>query len=120
MRDFYILHDSEGTILGISIEMPISVEGTTVLVMESEKIPDDHLKMVVNGELVDSPTLIEATIIQDRRSERMGMFSQTLDVLNPVWYDTLTEAEKLSIPIWRQAWLDYPETGVKPDDLDIF
>ena len=35
------------------------------------------------------------------------------------WYDTLTQSEKNEIREWYQQWLDAPETGVIPDDLDF-
>ena len=35
------------------------------------------------------------------------------------WYDTLTQSEKNKIREWYQQWLDAPETGVIPDDLDF-
>ena len=35
------------------------------------------------------------------------------------WYDTLTQNEKDEIREWYQKWLDAPETGIIPDDLDF-
>lgn len=35
------------------------------------------------------------------------------------WYDTLTEDQKTEIREWYQKWLDAPETGVEPEDLDF-
>lgn len=57
---------------------------------------------------------------EDRRVERGVKFGETLDIMNGVWYDTLSTQQKTELRIWRQAWLDYPETGIKPEDLDIF
>ena len=57
---------------------------------------------------------------QERRQERSMKFAQTLDLMNGAWYDTLTAQEKTDLATWRTAWLDYPSTGTKPDDLDLF
>ena len=35
------------------------------------------------------------------------------------WYDTLTQSEKNKIREWYQKWLDAPETGIIPNDLDF-
>ena len=35
------------------------------------------------------------------------------------WYDTLTESQKMEIREWYQAWLDAPQTGIEPEDLDF-
>ena len=56
----------------------------------------------------------------ERRQERREVFARTLDILNPVWYNALTSDQQTEIATWRQAWLDYPVTGVRPADLDIF
>ena len=56
----------------------------------------------------------------DRREERRRKFANTLDKMNPIWYEELSSTEQDDLREWRQTWLDYPETGVKPDDLSIF
>jgi hypothetical protein len=55
---------------------------------------------------------------QERRQERSVKFSQTLDKMNGAWYNALSAQQKTDLNTWRQAWLDYPSTGIKPDDLD--
>ena len=55
-----------------------------------------------------------------RRQERREEFSRTIDRMNPLWYDSLTTQQQTDLATWRQAWLDYPATGVRPTDLDIF
>ena len=58
--------------------------------------------------------------LADRREERRRKFANTLDKMNPIWYEELSSTEQDDLREWRQTWLDYPETGVKPDDLSIF
>ena len=55
-----------------------------------------------------------------RRAERATAFSTTIDRLNPIWYDGLTDLQKAEIAAWRTAWLNYPETNVKPGNLSLF
>lgn len=43
-----------------------------------------------------------------RRQERSSMFSWTIDTMNPIRYDSLTEEQKVAVATFRQAWLDYP------------
>ena len=31
------------------------------------------------------------------------------------WYSRITEEQKAELQVWYQAWLDAPETGVKPE-----
>lgn len=50
----------------------------------------------------------------DRRQEREEMFAATIDRMNPVWYDGLTDSQKTDLATWRQQWLDYPSTGTEP------
>lgn len=67
----------------------------------------------------DVETNLELSLQDKRRKERKIEFSTTLDLINPVWYNLLTEQEKSELATWRQAWLDYPSTGVKPENLSF-
>ena len=69
-----------------------------------------------NGAFVKEASFIE----QGRRGERAEEFSQTIDRMNPAWYNGLTDTQKTSLETWRQEWLDYPETGILPTRVDIF
>ena len=60
------------------------------------------------------------TLAEYRRGERLEEFSRTIDRMNPIWYNSLTAQEQTDLATWRQAWLDYPATGVRPTDLDIY
>lgn len=53
---------------------------------------------------------------------RSNVFAATLDKMNPVWYNTLTDDQKTRLASWRQEWLDYPSTNTEPttDVSDIF
>lgn len=44
----------------------------------------------------------------ERRIRRKEIFSYTLDRLNTVWWNSLTEEEQTEVQTFRQAWLDYP------------
>ena len=95
--------------------------------------PADHLG-ITNGVLAGrtawlssneepvyvEPTLTEEQIVENRRDDRTDVFSRTLDVMNTIWYSSLTAEQQAEIAVWRQAWLDYPATGVRPEDLAIF
>lgn len=35
-----------------------------------------------------------------------------------LWYEKLTEEQKLELSLWYEAWLDAPQTGSVPDPLD--
>ena len=61
----------------------------------------------------------EQTLV-DRREERRRKFANTLDKMNPIWFEELSSTEQDDLREWRQTWLDYPSTGVKPDALSIF
>ena len=56
----------------------------------------------------------EDTIIEFRREARAERFSKTIDRMNPIWYDTLTDDQKIRLAAWRTEWLDYPEDGKEP------
>lgn len=51
-----------------------------------------------------------------RREERIQKFSETIDLMNPLWYNSLTDQQKTDLATWRQQWLDYPSTGVVPTE----
>lgn len=79
----------------------------------------------IDGQVVASienatPPLTDEEIAYQRRVERDAVLANTVDRVNHFWYDTLTVAEKAELVVWRQAWLDYPETGIKPDLLEMF
>ena len=56
----------------------------------------------------------------DRREERRRKFANTIDKMNPIWFEELSSTEQDDLIEWRQTWLDYPSTGVKPNALSIF
>lgn len=51
-----------------------------------------------------------------RRSERDKRFADTLDKMNTLWYNTLSDQQKADLNTWRQQWLDYPSNNTAPDD----
>lgn len=52
--------------------------------------------------------------IGERRKYRARVFRNTLDKMNSVWYDTLTEDQKTRLAAWRQEWLNYPKSKQEP------
>ena len=46
-----------------------------------------------------------------RRNDRQEEFANTLDRLNPIWYNSLTTEQRTELATWRTAWLDYPEAS---------
>lgn len=100
----YILKDSGGNELNRVVYRPeeiASVVGTTM----------DGVT-VASYELIDNGKA-EA----HRRDQRQEKFSNTVDTLNPAWYDSLSDDQKARIKAFRKAWLDYPETGSIPDTI---
>lgn len=88
--------------------------GTKVDVGDS----DTEGKQYVGGVLIDIVKSADE-IADERRDERQMKFAQTIDKANHWWEQSLTDAQKAEVATWRQAWLDYPSTGVKPDDIDV-
>jgi len=57
-----------------------------------------------------------------RQEKRTKKFSETLDKLNPLWINSMSESELSELNVWRQAWLDYPNNldSEEPADISIF
>ena len=62
----------------------------------------------------DSPAEIPDLIGHNRREERYNEFKVTLDTMNNLWYDSLSQSDKDTLSAWRTAWLDYP-TNISAD-----
>jgi hypothetical protein len=75
-------------------------------------------KMYVDGEVVDIPLNTEE-LLEARREERRDKFVNTLDRMNPVWHNSLTAPQQNDLATWRTQWLEYPSTGIIPDDTLI-
>lgn len=78
---------------------------------------------IFEGQEVASITRAPEEVVDqswERRRSREQEFSVTLNTLNPIWYNSLTEEQKTSISNWRQAWLDYPtdENATEPQRPD--
>lgn len=57
-----------------------------------------------------------------RRNDRAKEFSQTLDTMNNLWYDGLSQSDKDALSAWRTAWLNYPDdlNATRPVRLSMF
>jgi hypothetical protein len=115
----YYAIDAEGLVMaaGDSISGVQSVvDLNTGWSLVSSTDEDAFDKRYVEGVFID----IQENIVKSRRNERREEFSKTLDRMNPAWYNSLTDTQKTSLETWRQAWLDYPDTGILPTRIDIF
>ena len=126
----YILYNEDGSIEDsmfatnpIDAEKSAGLRGINYIVDPSNG--ETTYTSIVNGELVEQ-TAEEAAevnaiqLTEDRRDERRQTFTTTLDKMNPIWFGELSSTEQDDLREWRRLWLDYPATGTKPDDLDIF
>jgi hypothetical protein len=84
------------------------------------KAKDRYVGTDWNGTTVAS--VEQLTIAEDLREKRKKVFSTTIDLMNPVWYNSLSADQKYRLATWRQEWLDYPSTETDPttDVSDIF
>lgn len=48
------------------------------------------------------------TFADERRLERADIFAGTIDRMNTLRYNSLTDEQKLAVATFRQEWLDYP------------
>jgi hypothetical protein len=91
------------------------LEGTIIV----SKRPSPHAEYVAGAWVEDADTS-DQQLKEDRRGERAEEFSQTIDRMNPPWYNSLTATQKTSLETWRQEWLNYPDTGILPTRVEIF
>ena len=89
----------------------------TIDVQEGEQ--DSWIGFVVDGTAVASwEDVTDPEVIKEyRREDRQEKFASTIDTLNPAWYDNLTDDQKARIKAFREAWLDYTNTGTIPDSI---
>lgn len=76
------------------------------------------------GQTIDGVTVaswVDATDLEVvktyRREDRQEKFANTLDTLNPAWYESLSDDQKARIKAFRDAWLDYTDTGTIPETM---
>ncbi len=57
-----------------------------------------------------------------RRNERREEFAETLNAMNNLWYDSLSQSDKDALSAWRTAWLNYPDdlNASRPVRLSMF
>lgn len=98
----YVIKDSDGNILN-------TIDGDA----EDSWIGQDyHGTTVASVEQLPAPDLTE----HNRRLERESVFKVTIDRLTGPWFESLSDDDKAKIKAFREVWLDYPSTGVIPDN----
>lgn len=117
---YYLIVNEE--IIGISTER-INIEESNksaqgTIVEHSNHYPETDY--IYSNGAFSLRTKTATELAQERRQERSFKFAHTLDLMNGAWYNALSTQQKTDLATWRQAWLDYPSTGIKPDDLDLF
>ncbi len=57
-----------------------------------------------------------------RRVDRREEFAETLNTMNNLWYDSLSQSDKDALNTWRTAWLNYPDdlNASRPVRLSMF
>ena len=122
----YTIYNADGSWFGTfgHVDPAMIPEGGTSV----EGAHDQYTRLVSTGALSAVTPFSQAELdeieadqeLADRREERRLVFSGTLDKMNPIWFGELSSTEQDDLREWRRLWLDYPATGTKPDDLDIF
>ena len=87
-----------------------------------ENPPNSYIGTSYNNLIVNRVDKYITLVEEDRRQERQLMFSNTIDKMNPIWYNSLTSDQQKRLDTWRTQWLNYPDGGIKPtaDVSDIF
>lgn len=101
----------ESNVCNIEVEEP---EGFSPNNFQAWKY--DGEKLVYDGE--------QAKVLQAERNKdgiRYERQRLCFPIINrgQLWYDTLYSYQKAALKDWYQAWLDAPETGIIPEDLDF-
>lgn len=102
-----------------AIWQALDADGNTIETWRGPK-KESRIGTTMNDVVVaDIQPYIEPTPPHIIRSQ---IFAQTIDKMNPMWYNTLSEDQVSRLTSWRQEWLDYPETLQDPvtDVSDIF
>ena len=73
--------------------------------------PDEHGRRFI---LIKTPEPTEDEILADLRNRRQY---ECFEFINRgvLWYNTLTEEQRLELDAWYKAWLDVTETRIIPE-----
>jgi len=103
MADTWTIKDGDGNVLntftGKAKERYVGTDWKGTTVASVEQLP-----------------ILGPSVEDERREERKVEFSNTLDKMNPLWFNSLTTTQQANLTTWRTAWMDYPASGVRPDD----
>jgi hypothetical protein len=100
----------------------IKGEDGTVLNTFIGNVKERYLGTIWEGQTVASVEQLAEPVTPvevERRMEREEKFAGTLDKMNPMWYQGLTTEQQSALNNWRVGWLEYPSTGIIPDDTLI-
>ena len=93
---------------------------TKIFNLERDKANDAILQAWVDaGNSITAYVAPEEQVVtfsDERREDRADTFAWTIDKMNPLRYNSLTEDQKVAVATFRQEWLDYPndESATKP------
>lgn len=107
------------------IEFTVSCGDITGVVTKIFNLERDKANDAILQAWVDAGNSITAyvapeeevvTFADERRAERALIFAGTIDRMNIVRYNSLTEDQKLAVATFRQEWLYYPndESASRP------
>lgn len=123
--DMFYLIDSENNLLTScdsreSLQVTIDAHPNESWTIQEGSFEPDYGDWIwTNNALARRPETQEEILLR-RRDERKEIFAFTIDAMSAFWHNSLSSEQQQEIATWRQAWLDYPATGNRPDDLDIF
>lgn len=97
------------------IKVPVIDEETGEEREETQIVKETHIGWIFDEEKYTKET--EAKRVEEIRQKREQAFEMIDKYQLILYYNSLTEEEKVALKEYRQAWLDAPETGVIPDKL---
>ena len=96
---------------------------------ESFELADEDYDVGFDGRLYSASELLSADYLQKKEAfdkniqlKRLRHLRETecFSVINrgELWYQRLTLDQKTELAAWYQAWLDAPQTGIVPQNLN--
>lgn len=82
-------------------------------------VEEGRAEWLESNETVMLNTLLTRDPNEGKKRLRDSVFRTSIDKMNPLWWEELTQEQLDAVRTWRQAWLDYPNTGIRPDDSTV-